>query len=125
MNLLLDTHVLLWWLDDSALPNQEARVAITEGRSVVFVSVAAVWEIGINKARGKLSAPDDLEAVMADARFTPLAISLNRVLAESLLPAIHEDPFDRIQAAQAQTEGLRLVTRDAGLLTYPVNVLKA
>ena len=124
MNLLLDTQVLLWWLDDPALLNQEAREAITEGRSIVFVSAAAVWEIGINKARGELS-PDDLEAVMADARFTPLAISLNRVLAESLLPAIHEDPFGRFQAAQAQTEGLRLVTRDAGLLTYPVNVLKA
>jgi PIN domain nuclease of toxin-antitoxin system len=125
MNLLLDTHVLLWWLDDPALLSREAREAITEGRSIVFVSVAAVWEIDIKKARGKLSAPDDLEAVMADARFTPLAISLNHVLAVSSLPSIHEDPFDRIQAAQAQMEGLRLVTRDARLLTYPVNVLKA
>lgn len=118
MTLLLDTHVLLWWLDDPALVSIEARTAIADGRNTVFVSVAVVWEILIKKAHGKLDAPENLDEVMQEERFRPLPITLEHVLALPSLPSIHDDPFDRIQAAQAKVENLRLVTRDDRLKQY-------
>ena len=123
MNLLLDTHVLLWWLDDPELLSADARRAIATGTNGVYVSAAAAWEIAIKKTLGRLEAPDDLERVMAEERFLPLAIGVAHALAVSSLPPIHQDPFDRIQVAQAQLENLTLVTRDAIIPRYDVPVL--
>ena len=123
MKLLLDTHVLLWWLDDPALLSAPARDALTEGTNMVFVSAAVGWEITIKKAMGKLEAPDDLEEAMAAERFEPLPITIPHALAVAGLPAIHQDPFDRIQIAQAQLEGLTLVTRDARIQQYSVGLM--
>lgn len=125
MNLLLDTHVLLWWLDDPALLSSEARTVIAEGRNPVFVSAAAVWEIIIKKARGKLKAPDNLEEVLEQERFQPLPITIPHALAVGALPPLHEDPFDRIQVAQAKVEGLVLVTRDSFQMKYGVPFIEA
>jgi len=60
MNLLLDTHALLWWLDDNTALSAKARRAIRAERNAVFVSAATAWEISIKRALGKLQAPDDL-----------------------------------------------------------------
>ena len=125
MNLLIDTHVLLWWLDDPALLSGEARTVIAEGRNPVFVSAAAVWEIAIKKARGKLEAPDNLEEVLEQERFQPLPITIPHALAVGALPPLHEDPFDRIQVAQAKVEGLVLVTRDSFQKKYGVPFIGA
>jgi PIN domain nuclease of toxin-antitoxin system len=123
VNLLLDTHVLLWWLDDPGLLSADARKAITMGTNGVYVSAAAAWEIAIKKSLGRLEAPDDLERVMAEERFLPLPIRVPHALAVASLPPIHQDPFDRIQVAQAQLEDLTLVTRDATIPRYDVPVL--
>ena len=125
MSLLLDTHVLLWWLDNPALLSSEARRAIAEGRNPVFVSAAAVWEIAIKKARGKLEAPDNLGEVLEQERFQPLPITIPHTLALASLPSIHEDPFDRIQVAQAKIEELILVTRDERLKKYGIPFIEA
>ena len=125
MNLLLDTHVLLWWLDDPGLLSEEAREAIAEGDNAVFVSAAVAWEIVIEKALGKLEAPDDLQEAMAAERFEPLPITIPHALAVAALPAIHQDPFDRIQIAQARLENLTLVTRDGFIQQYAVSSMKA
>jgi PIN domain nuclease of toxin-antitoxin system len=125
MNLLLDTHVLLWWLDDPALLSGEARTAIADGNNPTFVSAAAAWEIAIKKARGKLEAPDNLAEVLEQERFQPLPITLPHALAVGALPPIHEDPFDRIQVAQAKMEGLVLVTRDGFQKQYGVSFIEA
>jgi PIN domain nuclease of toxin-antitoxin system len=125
VNLLLDTHVLLWWLDDPALLAEEAQRAIGEGDNLVFVSAAVAWEIAIKKALGKLEAPDDLQDVMAAERFQQLPITIPHTLAVAALPPIHQDPFDRIQVAQAKLENLTLVTRDGCIQQYAVSVMKA
>ncbi len=123
--LLLDTHVLLWWLDDPSLISGEARALIADSRRPVFVSAAAAWEITIKRQLGKLEAPDDLEAVLERERFQHLPIAIRHALAVAELPPIHADPFDRIQVAQARLEGLTIVTRDGRIPRYEVPCLRA
>jgi PIN domain nuclease of toxin-antitoxin system len=126
MNLLLDTHVLLWAVDDDPSLSQAARTAIIDGRNVVFVSAATAWEIAIKKALGKLQAPTDsyLEELRRH-RFTPLDITTEHALAVETLPPYHADPFDRMLVAQAQVEKLTLVTRDPRLQAYAVPIIWA
>jgi len=125
MRLLLDTHVLLWWLDDPSRLSTAARSAISEGMNQVFVSAAVAWEITIKKALGKLAAPDDLEEVIEEERFQPMPVTISHALAVASLPRIHEDPFDRILLAQAKAEGLTLVTRDAFQKKYGLPLIEA
>lgn len=124
MKLLLDTHVLLWWLDDPSLLSS-ARDAISDPRNEALVSVAVVWEITIKAALGKLDIPDDLEQMLAAAGFTLLPIDLRHVMAVRNLPAHHRDPFDRLLAAQAVIEIATLMTRDANLLRCPMALIQA
>ena len=123
--LLLDTHVLLWWLDDPASLQVTARRLIADPRNRVFVSAAVAWEITIKRQLGKLEAPDDLEAALEQERFQHLPITVGHALAVAELPAIHGDPFDRIQIAQARLDALTIVTRDATIPRYDVPCLRA
>jgi PIN domain nuclease of toxin-antitoxin system len=120
MTLLLDTHALLWWLDDPQLLSKAARKAITDGKNTVYVSAAVVWEIAIKRSLGKLDAPHDLERAMASNRFLPLPVTIPHALAVELLPDHHRDPFDRLLIAQAQHEGFKLVSRDSHVPLYGV-----
>ena len=120
MNLLLDTHAFLWWLDDPQLLSRAARRAISDGENTVYVSAAVVWEIAIKRSLAKLDAPDDLEAAMEANRFLPLPVTIPHALAVRTLPDHHRDPFDRLLVAQARHEGFKLVTRDANIPRYGV-----
>src|SRR5258708_17110277 len=120
MTLLLDTHVLLWWLDNPRLLTRQAKKAIEDGRNRIYVSAAVAWEIAIKKSLGKLDAPDDLEEMIDANRFSPLPVTIPHALGAMSLPAHHRDPFDRILIAQALHEGFRLVTRDQEIAKYPV-----
>jgi PIN domain nuclease of toxin-antitoxin system len=120
MILLLDTHVLLWWLENPKQLSKPAKKAIENGGNPVYVSAAVAWEIAVKKALGKLDAPDDLEGAIAANRFLPLPITIPHALAVLSLPNHHRDPFDRLLIAQALHEGFRLVTRDAEIAKYPV-----
>ena len=126
MNLLLDTHVLLWALDDSASLSHQARAAIADGGNAVFVSAATAWEISIKRALGKLHVPADsyLEELRVH-RFTALDISTEHALAVADLPPHHADPFDRMLVAQAQVEMLTLVTHDPRMRAYDVQIIDA
>ena len=117
--------VLLWWLDNPDLLSEEAQNAISDGRNTVFISAAVVWEIIIKKSSNKLNAPDNLNEIMLEERFLPLPITQEHVLVLPELPNIHNDPFDRIQAAQANFEGYRLVTRDRHLREYGIPYIVA
>ena len=125
MRLLLDTHALLWTLDDPARLRAEAREAIEDERNDVFVSAASAWEIAIKRALGKLVAPDDIEAGVSQQGFSPLHVAFQHARVAGALPRHHEDPFDRMLIAQAQSEGLTLVTRDARMAAYAVMTLTA
>jgi PIN domain nuclease of toxin-antitoxin system len=120
MTLLLDTHVLLWWLDDPKQLSRAARRVIRGGTNPVYISAAVAWEITIKKALGELDAPDNLEDVMEANRFLPLPITIPHALAVLSLPHHHRDPFDRILIAPALHEGFRLVNRDSEIAKYPV-----
>jgi PIN domain nuclease of toxin-antitoxin system len=123
VKVLLDTHILLWWLSgDRGLPRRAGQV-IADSDTAVVVSAATAWEIAIKKAVGRLDAPDDLlDALHANA-FGTLAITAAHALAAGLLPAHHGDPFDRILIAQAQMEGLTLITVDQRFSKYEVDLL--
>ena len=125
MNLLLDTHSLLWWLDDFAKLSPEADAAIRDGDNQVYVSAASTLEIAIKKAIGKLDAPNNLTELFTHHRFQTIDITIPHTLEIESLPLIHTDPFDRLLAAQAKHEGFTLVTRDRDLLGYPIKKMVA
>lgn len=125
MNILLDTHALIWALENNPKLSQVARNAICDGKNVVFVSAASVWEISIKKAMGKLEFPDTLAEEIELHRFTPLNINTEHAQLAGELPDIHRDPFDRMLIAQAMIEKLTLVTRDRLIAKYDVKILKA
>lgn len=122
MRLLLDTHILIWWLTGSSRISPESREAIRKGKNQVFVSSASAWEIAIKRGLGKLRAPDDLKAQIGLARFEALNITIDHALAAGDLPAHHSDPFDRLLVAQALVEDLTVVTHDPQIHRYDVAV---
>ena len=126
MKLLLDTHILIWWLDPTiSTLSEEAYAAISDGKNLVFVSAATAWEITIKKALGKLDAPDNLEEELARHKLQPLPITISHALAVGELPRHHNDPFDRILVAQAKVEALTLITRDENVKMYDVPFIDA
>lgn len=125
MNLLLDTHVLIWALENNPTLSEIAANSIIDGSNMVFVSAASVWEIGIKRNIGKLETPDNLLEEIKLHRFTPLHINHDHAQLAEKLPDIHKDPFDRILIAQAIIEKFTLVTRDELIAEYDVAILKA
>lgn len=125
MRLLLDTHVLLWALQASRRLSRTARAEIADPHNEVWVSAVSSWEIEIKRAVGRLRAPDDVLGEIRKARFLPLPIALEHGVAAGRLPLHHRDPFDRLLVAQAQVEGLTVVTDDADFARYQVAVLPA
>jgi PIN domain nuclease of toxin-antitoxin system len=125
MNLLLDTHTLIWVFDNNPTLSEAAHNAIADGNNVVFVSAATAWEIAIKRALKKLELQGDYQRGLELYRFTPLSISTEHALAVEFLPQHHADPFDRILIAQAQVEDLTLVTRDHRFVDYDVTIIQA
>lgn len=124
MNLLLDSHVALWWIADDASLGVGAIAAI-ENADHVAVSVVTPWELGIKRAAGKLVCPEGLTAVFQRAGFALLAVSAEHAERAPTLPLHHRDPFDRMLIAQAELEALQIVTADPLLGRYDVEVLDA
>lgn len=125
--LLLDTHIVLWWLLDSTELPAAARTAIADGASRVIVSAASGWEIAVKHRLGKLPEAHDivehLPAYLRKERFEVLPITMEHALAAGRLPGPHRDPFDRMLIAQAQIERLRMVTVDSAFKEYAVEIL--
>ena len=123
MNLLLDTHVLLWWLDASPTLSEKATSAIADGSNLVFVSAAVIWEIRIKQALGKLEIPSNFRQVLDRQPFEIPGITAEHAHAVGDLPAHHRDPFDRMLVAQARAEALKLISRDPEIAKYDVEIL--
>lgn len=119
---LLDTHVFLWWLDDAPELGPHCRELIADQRNEVFISAATIWEISIKKTIGKLDAPEDMDSIVEDEGFSKLPISLYHGQLAGSLPVLHRDPFDRMLVAQAQSEGLILMSSDENIGLYNVRV---
>jgi PIN domain nuclease of toxin-antitoxin system len=118
VNLLLDTHVFIWAVDDD--PKLSAAAwSIIEEADAVYVSSASIWEATIKYQLGKLKVgPDRLIDAVAPSGFLQLSISFRHAAAVARLPPIHRDPFDRLLIAQAISEPLHFLTADAGLTQY-------
>ena len=121
MKLLLDTHVLLWALVvDRRLSNAQAG-AIIQGE--LYLSSASIWEIAIKRAIGKLDVPDHFAKAAVNAGCRPLPITWVHAEAAAALPMHHSDPFDRMLIAQAQIEGLTVLSSDSKFSAYDVELI--
>ncbi len=127
MRVLLDTHVFLWWITDDPRLTVRARAVIGDGKNTIFFSAASAWEIAIKARLGKLKAPGDLRAFIAEQlalnNITPLPVRLSHALYVYVLPDYHRDPFDRLLVAQAQIENLLLLTSDLQIAKYAVEII--
>jgi PIN domain nuclease of toxin-antitoxin system len=122
MSLLLDTHVVLWWLADDPTLAAEIKERL-DHEPDVYISPATIWEVAIKQSIGKLEKPADLPERIRDSGFRHLNITAEHGIAAGRLPLIHRDPFDRMLIAQAQVEQLTLVTRDVEIPKYDVETL--
>jgi PIN domain nuclease of toxin-antitoxin system len=126
MKLLLDTHAFLWWLSDDATLSPMAREAIIDPDSLVHVSAATVWEMAIKAHLGRLDAGSaDMVYEITANGFVELPMTARHAHTAGWLPRHHDDPFDRMLIAQAQTEALTIVTRDTAFQQYDVVLLPA
>ncbi len=122
MNLLLDTHILVWWLMDSRRLSKQAKQCIQEAVTI-WVSSVSAWEMEWKRARGLLETPDDLEATLRAMRFQLLPLTIKHAIRAARLEFDHRDPFDRMLIAQAESEGLILLTHDEAFRKYSDQVL--
>ncbi|MGH9671606.1 MAG: type II toxin-antitoxin system VapC family toxin [Bryobacteraceae bacterium] len=125
MKLLLDAHLVLWWLGNSrALPGL-ARQLIGDAENTVFVSAVTHWELWLKVSLGKLRLPADFAERLASESMEHLPLTALHAREVAELPWYHRDPFDRMLVAQARCEGLTLLTTDQDLANYgsPVRLL--
>lgn len=124
MRLLLDTRVVLWWMADAPhLPDRIKDLIDTE--SAVHVSAVSPWEITIKQFLGEVEGPGDLAEQVRDLRFLSIPVTAAHGVRAGRLPILHTDPFDRILVAQAQAEGLAVVTRNVYIPQYDVQTVQA
>mgnify|MGYP001809780292 CR=1 FL=1 len=127
MNLLLDTHVVLWAITDSPRLSNKAREMIEAPRSSVWISAATIWEIAIKHALGRGDMPissQDAVRYFREAGYRFLPVEAEHAMAVEELPAYHQDPFDRILIAQALTEPMRLMTHDPKVARYSDTIIE-
>jgi PIN domain nuclease of toxin-antitoxin system len=123
MNVLIDSHVVLWWFSRSRQLSRPARAVLEDPQTRVYVSAAAAWELAIKVNLGKLAARslvEDLPQLLFEEGFRRLAISMDHALRAGMLPRHHNDPFDRMLVAQSQALNCPIVSSDTVFDSYGV-----
>ena len=123
MRILLDTHLLLWWMSGGPSLSKTARALIEDPENAIFVSAASLWEIWLKQSLKKVRLPAGFMEALAEESFENLPVTGAHARQVARLPWHHRDPFDRMLIAQAQVEGLRLATADEALVAYGDTVL--
>ena len=123
MQILLDTHILLWAISDRKKLKPAIFAVIDDPDNLVFISAISLAELRIKHRIGKLKLEADLESTVIDSGFSPLPFRMEHAHWLSELPLHHRDPFDRMLIAQAAEEGLTLITSDKTLSLYPIATL--
>lgn len=118
MRILLDTHLVLWWLANSPLLSGEARKMISDPGNTLFVSAVSLWEIWLKVSLGKLRVPEGFEGRLGAEAFESLPLTARQARQVAMLPWHHRDPFDRMLVAQAQVDQLVLLTADEPVSRY-------
>jgi PIN domain nuclease of toxin-antitoxin system len=125
VRVLLDTHAFLWWLDGDRSLSAKARRIIADQTNVILVSAASAWEITTKERLGKLpgasEVASDVAGCISGQRFESLDMTVLHAQRAGRLPGPHRDPFDRMLAAQAQIEDLRIISNDDVFDSYGVN----
>lgn len=125
MSLLLDTHILLWWLADDPVLKPSARALVADPVQIKVVSAASIWEIRIKQGLGKLALPERFQDVLDAEPFIQLPITPEHAHKVVNLPHHHRDPFDRMLISQAQVEGLAIISHDRAFSHYDVQWIAA
>jgi len=123
MNVLVDSHVVLWWFTRTGQLSSQARASLKNPQNRVYVSACVAWELAIKINLGKLNALElvsDLPRLLFEEGFRRLSISMDHALRAGMLPRHHNDPFDRMLVAQAQALGFPIVSADATFDRYGV-----
>lgn len=127
MKILLDSHALVWFLNGDRRCSARARKAIEDVATTVYVSAVCAWELATKVRIGKwpeaAALADRLPEIMIASDFEPMPITVEHGRIAGFLSGLHRDPFDRMLAAQAQVEGLRVVTADPVFQTFGTSVL--
>ncbi len=128
MNVLLDTHVVLWWASSGGSKvSPRARELIEDGSTVALVSAAVLYEIAIKARIGRLELPAEPEVYLPQLlrrhAFGVLPVEESHALRAGALPLIHRDPWDRLLVAQAQVEAIPIITADPAIGQYDVDVI--
>ena len=127
MKALLDTHAFLWWITDNPMLSSHVCKIISDGRNELFFSAASGWEIAIKAQLGRIKIPDKPEIFISEQMIAnaiqSLPIQISHAFHVYNLPSHHRDPFDRMLIAQAQLEGLPILTNDPQISRYPVKVI--
>lgn len=125
MRLLLDTHTVVWAITEPERVAPEALGLIESSENEVFVSVISPWELAIKLSRRRIELPRVFYETLRDGQFSLLPVTIRHTEVIAALPHHHRDPFDRMLVAQAQVEGLTLVTADREIRRYPVSIFPA
>jgi PIN domain nuclease of toxin-antitoxin system len=127
MRALLDTHTFLWWVLDVPRLSSESRAILEDGANELLFSAASAYELALKARTGKLSLPEPAETYVPSRLvangFSRLPIELAHALRAGILPSIHGDPFDRLLVAQAQIEGIPILTADPAISRYDVETI--
>jgi len=125
MRYLVDTHILIQWVQGDKKLKNTIREVLQNSLNQVFVSVISGIEIAIKTKTGKLKLKTSLKNLFKESSFEVLETKFSHALELNVLPAYHKDPFDRILISQAKAEGLTLITRDRKIWKYKIDLLKA
>lgn len=116
MQYLIDTHVFLWFISNAKELSRTAKTLIADGNNEIFISIAALWEISIKNALGKLTIRGSYESVIDDVTDNSiqiLPVNFAHTVEQNKLPFHHRDPFDRIIISQAIVENIDFISADA------------
>jgi len=126
MNLLLDTHILLWAAGETEKLSDKVRSLLLDEANKLYFSSASIWEIVIKRSLGRDDFKVDpvrLRKMLVINGYTELSVDSGHALEVDRLPPLHKDPFDRMLLAQARAEGFLLVTADVQIVRYVVGVV--
>jgi PIN domain nuclease of toxin-antitoxin system len=126
LKILIDTHVVIWWLEDADRLSHRAATILANRDNLIFISAAVGWELAIKVSIGKLrprSMLHGLDRILEQEGFSELPITMNMAIRAGMLPYHHRDPFDRLLVAQAQSLKLPILSADALLDRYDVRRL--
>ncbi len=126
MNLLIDTHAVIWFITAHDELPSHVQDRIENPENNCFVSIASLWEMGIKYTLGKLTLKADLERIfelIEDSGISILPITSAHILTSTTLEFHHRDPFDRLIIAQAKREGLTIISKDSIFQAYGINLM--